>query len=665
MDGLLVDSEPIWHDVEIDIFGRHGVPLTVRALPRDQGDVPRRRRRALVRPLPLERGVAPTTWRPRSSRPWPGASKRRWSSSPGRSTPSTSVAARGAVLGAGVVVAATAHRRRGAPVRPRRRGSRSCTRARTKRWASPTPPSSSPRPGSSGCDPGRAWCSRTPPRACSPPRARAWRVWRCPRPTPPPRRGCPAPGVAERRFSTCCTRADVVLGSLLELDEAVWDRLSAAYGVRRGSGQPRRPPRHLRAVLGEVVADHVQAEPAQDRRGGLALEQELERLLDQLAVSVPGAIPEPSGRSGGTVTVWEVVTAPSRTSTSKVPSSVGVARIVAHGSDGSVKPRPRPRPAPGGTVSDLYDIPIHTLQGEPSSLAPYKGKALLLVNVASRCGLTPQYTGLQKLQDAYGDKGFSVLGFPCNQFLEQEPGHRRRDRRVLLGQLRRDLPAVREDRGERARAATASTTSSPPSADAEGAAGDIQWNFEKFLVSPEGEVVARFRPGVEPEDPGLVERRRRGTPGQRSGSHSGQHASSASTRRVARSSTSPITSRRSARGAATGCARCSSPTPPPAWRSWRRGRDPSPTSSTTLDRLLPRDDRYRHRHGAPGPRRRSPASRPRVAVAGAAGARRARRSGHVAARGAGRHQRRQSRPPGPAQLRRRLLGAAGLIGHRP
>ena len=73
-------------------------------------------------------------------------------------------------------------------------------------------------------------------------------------------------------------------------------------------------------------------------------------------------------------------------------------------------------------MSDLYDIPIHTLQGRPSSLAPYKGKALLLVNVASKCGLTPQYTGLQKLQDTYGDKGFSVLGFPCNQFLEQEPG---------------------------------------------------------------------------------------------------------------------------------------------------------------------------------------------------------------------------------------------------
>ncbi len=70
----------------------------------------------------------------------------------------------------------------------------------------------------------------------------------------------------------------------------------------------------------------------------------------------------------------------------------------------------------------LYDIPISTLDGTPSSLAPYHGKTLLLVNVASKCGLTPQYEGLEKLQKTYGDKGFSVLGFPCNQFAGQEPG---------------------------------------------------------------------------------------------------------------------------------------------------------------------------------------------------------------------------------------------------
>jgi glutathione peroxidase len=154
-------------------------------------------------------------------------------------------------------------------------------------------------------------------------------------------------------------------------------------------------------------------------------------------------------------------------------------------------------------VSDLYDIPIHTLQGEPSSLAPYKGKALLLVNVASRCGLTPQYTGLQKLQDSYGSRGFSVLGFPCNQFLEQEPGTPDEIAEFCSVNYGVTFPLFEkiEVNGPGRHALYDELTAK---ADAEGTAGDIQWNFEKFLVSPEGEIVARFRPGVEPEDPGLV-----------------------------------------------------------------------------------------------------------------------------------------------------------------
>jgi glutathione peroxidase len=154
-------------------------------------------------------------------------------------------------------------------------------------------------------------------------------------------------------------------------------------------------------------------------------------------------------------------------------------------------------------VSDLYDIPIHTLRGEPSSLAPYKGKALLLVNVASRCGLTPQYKGLQELQDTYGDRGFSVLGFPCNQFLEQEPGTPDEIAEFCSVNYGVTFPLFEkiEVNGAGRHALYDELTAK---ADAEGAAGDIQWNFEKFLVSPEGEIVARFRPGVEPEDPGLV-----------------------------------------------------------------------------------------------------------------------------------------------------------------
>ena len=154
-------------------------------------------------------------------------------------------------------------------------------------------------------------------------------------------------------------------------------------------------------------------------------------------------------------------------------------------------------------MSDLYDIPIHTLQGKDSSLAPYKGKALLLVNVASKCGLTPQYTGLQKLQDTYGDKGFSVLGFPCNQFLEQEPGTADEIAEFCSVNYGVTFPLFEkiDVNGPSRHPLYAELTAE---ADAEGAAGDIQWNFEKFLVSPEGEIVARFRPGVEPEDMALV-----------------------------------------------------------------------------------------------------------------------------------------------------------------
>ena len=154
-------------------------------------------------------------------------------------------------------------------------------------------------------------------------------------------------------------------------------------------------------------------------------------------------------------------------------------------------------------MSDLYDIPIHTLQGKPSSLAPYEGKALLLVNVASRCGLTPQYAGLQKLQDTYGDKGFSVLGFPCNQFLEQEPGTADEIAEFCSVNYGVTFPLFEkiEVNGPGRHRLYDELTEKP---DGEGSAGDIQWNFEKFLVSPTGEIVARFRPGVEPEDAGLV-----------------------------------------------------------------------------------------------------------------------------------------------------------------
>jgi glutathione peroxidase len=151
----------------------------------------------------------------------------------------------------------------------------------------------------------------------------------------------------------------------------------------------------------------------------------------------------------------------------------------------------------------LYDIPIHTLEGEESSLAPHKGEALLLVNVASKCGLTPQYEGLERLQKTYGDQGFSVLGFPCNQFLGQEPGSAEEIQHFCSTTYGVTFPLFEkiDVNGENRHPLYAALTAVP---DAEGEAGDITWNFEKFLVSPAGEVVGRFRPQVEPEDPALV-----------------------------------------------------------------------------------------------------------------------------------------------------------------
>jgi glutathione peroxidase len=154
-------------------------------------------------------------------------------------------------------------------------------------------------------------------------------------------------------------------------------------------------------------------------------------------------------------------------------------------------------------VSAIYDIPIRTLHGEPSSLAEHKGKVLLLVNVASRCGLTPQYAGLQRLHDDYAGRGFSVLGFPCNQFLGQEPGTSEEIAEFCSVNYGVTFPLYEkiEVNGPGRHPIYEQLTRA---ADAEGNAGDVQWNFEKFLVSPEGEVVARFRPGVEPHDPALV-----------------------------------------------------------------------------------------------------------------------------------------------------------------
>ena len=151
----------------------------------------------------------------------------------------------------------------------------------------------------------------------------------------------------------------------------------------------------------------------------------------------------------------------------------------------------------------LHDIPIHTLQGDDAKLGDYAGKTLLLVNVASKCGLTPQYAGLERLQETYGDKGFSVIGFPCNQFMGQEPGTSEEIAEFCSTTYGVTFPLMEkiDVNGDDRHPIYDELTEKE---DAEGKAGDITWNFEKFLVSPAGQIVARYRPQVEPEDPAIV-----------------------------------------------------------------------------------------------------------------------------------------------------------------
>jgi len=152
----------------------------------------------------------------------------------------------------------------------------------------------------------------------------------------------------------------------------------------------------------------------------------------------------------------------------------------------------------------IYDSEIKQLDGTAADLSQYKGKALLVVNVASRCGLTPQYTGLEELQKKYADRGFSVLGVPCNQFMGQEPGSPEEIQEFCTTTYDVTFPLFEkiEVNGPDRHPLYAALTEKP---DATGEAGDVKWNFEKFLVSPEGDVVARFRPMVTPDADELVE----------------------------------------------------------------------------------------------------------------------------------------------------------------
>jgi glutathione peroxidase len=152
----------------------------------------------------------------------------------------------------------------------------------------------------------------------------------------------------------------------------------------------------------------------------------------------------------------------------------------------------------------LLDLPVTTLQGSQTTFGALAGgRVALVVNVASKCGLTPQYAKLESLQQEFADRGFTVLGFPCNQFREQEPATAAEIAEFCSATYGVTFPMSDkiEVNGAR-RDPLFDVLSAVP--DAEGAAGDIAWNFEKFVVSATGEVLGRFRPKTEPDDPQIL-----------------------------------------------------------------------------------------------------------------------------------------------------------------
>jgi glutathione peroxidase len=176
--------------------------------------------------------------------------------------------------------------------------------------------------------------------------------------------------------------------------------------------------------------------------------------------------------------------------------------------------------------TSVYEIPVQSIQGEPTSLAPYRGKVLLVVNVASKCGLTPQYDGLEKLYTRFKDSGFLVLGFPANDFAGQEPGSNEEIATFCTASFGVDFPMFSKIAvtGPEIHPLYSALIEAEPKAAGETRVGmreklagylgksgaspnpepGILWNFEKFLIGRNGDVVARFSPEVTPEDPIVI-----------------------------------------------------------------------------------------------------------------------------------------------------------------
>ncbi len=173
-------------------------------------------------------------------------------------------------------------------------------------------------------------------------------------------------------------------------------------------------------------------------------------------------------------------------------------------------------------ANEIYEIPVKTIDGTETNLGEYKDKVLLVVNVASKCGLTPQYEGLQKLYDEYKDKGFEVLGFPSNDFMGQEPGTEEEIKDFCATNYDVKFPLFSKVgiNGENRHPLYANLIEAHPNTDVSNGDGmlnnlikfghkhlnetDVLWNFEKFLIGKDGKVAARFAPDVTAEDERLV-----------------------------------------------------------------------------------------------------------------------------------------------------------------
>ena len=153
-------------------------------------------------------------------------------------------------------------------------------------------------------------------------------------------------------------------------------------------------------------------------------------------------------------------------------------------------------------MASIYDITVNDIHGKPVKLDRYKGKVMLIVNTASQCGFTPQYKGLEKLYEKFHEQGLEILGFPCNQFGQQEPGAEADIMRFCTINYNVTFPlsAKIEVNGANRHPLYAWLT-----APENGFAGDLQWNFEKFLIDRQGKLIGRYPSGTKPEDNGLLQ----------------------------------------------------------------------------------------------------------------------------------------------------------------